>query len=121
MSPTGESSESNVKRNNDGIYLTKYEYKGGKHSYVKYWWSYKDRSPEKFIIIFWDVKSHRWYKAKKERTKKYGGYKGHGKVDIHAIRGKPGKYTIRIVSYDNYDYVYAESEPFWVKEKDWDY
>ncbi|KAG8913091.1 hypothetical protein FRC01_004747 [Tulasnella sp. 417] len=121
MAPTVESSESNVKRNNDGIKLTKYEYKHGKHAYVKYWWSYKHNSPEKFIIIFFEV-SHKYkYVAKKEWTKKYGDYKGHGKTDLHAIRGKPGKYVIRIVKYDDHDYVYDESEPFWVKEKDWDY
>ncbi|KIO21868.1 hypothetical protein M407DRAFT_28579, partial [Tulasnella calospora MUT 4182] len=52
------------------------------------------------------------------KTKKYGNYKGHGKVDLDAIHGYPGKYTIRLVSVDNTDYVYAESQPFWVKEGD---
>ncbi|KAG8907868.1 hypothetical protein FRC01_007545 [Tulasnella sp. 417] len=116
MAPT---SESIVKRGNYGIKLTKYEYKHGK--YVKYWWSYKHNSPEKFLIIFVEVKHHYKYVAKKEWTKKYGNYKGHGKTDLHAIRGKPGKYVIRIVKYDDHDYVYDESKPFWVKEKDYDY
>ncbi|KAG8913090.1 hypothetical protein FRC01_004746, partial [Tulasnella sp. 417] len=46
----------------------------------------------------------------------------HGKTDLHAIRGKPGKYVIRIVKYDDHDYVYDESKPFWYKDyKDYDY
>ncbi|KIO21867.1 hypothetical protein M407DRAFT_28578 [Tulasnella calospora MUT 4182] len=118
MAPVVDVPSSNFKRGNDGISLTKTEYHPGKHSYVKYWWSYHDRSPEKFLVVFFDVKLKVAYVAGKVRTKQYGNYKGHDKVYIDVIKGYPGKYTLRLVNVNNIDDVYAESKPFWVKEGD---
>ncbi|KAG8906725.1 hypothetical protein FRC01_007911 [Tulasnella sp. 417] len=99
---------SNSKRSNDGISLTKTQYKPGKHSVVKYEWAYHDRSPERFLVVFFDVKLKIAYIADNVKTRRYGNGKGHGTVDLDALDEHAG----------NTDDVYAESSPFVVKQKD---
>ncbi|KAG9041842.1 hypothetical protein FS837_011683, partial [Tulasnella sp. UAMH 9824] len=83
-------SSSNSKRGNDGISLTKTQYKPGKHSVVKYAWAYHDRSPERFLVIFSDVKDKSFYIADNVKTRGDGNGKGKGEVDLSALNGTPG-------------------------------
>ncbi|KAG8950842.1 hypothetical protein FRC04_007074 [Tulasnella sp. 424] len=109
---------STFKRSNDGISLTKTQYKPGKHSVVKYAWAYHDRSPDRFLVVFFDVQFKITYIADNVKTRRDGNGKGSGEVDLSALNYNAGKYTLRLVSVDDTDSVYAESKPFTVKKKD---
>ncbi|KIO21866.1 hypothetical protein M407DRAFT_28577 [Tulasnella calospora MUT 4182] len=109
---------SNFRRSNDGISLTKTQYKPGKHSVVKYEWAYHDRSPERFLVIFFDVKLKIAYIADNVKTRQNGNGKGKGEVDLDALNENAGKYTLRLTNVKDTDDVFAESEPFVVKQKD---
>ncbi|KAG8900592.1 hypothetical protein FRC01_010077 [Tulasnella sp. 417] len=102
------------RRQNDGIALTNVQVRRDHPTYIRYRWSYHDRSPDKFTVWLRNVKTQDYYKA----DASVHTSDRHGRISLDSLNHKTGKYQLVLTKYNNYNDVYARSYTFSIHSSD---